>query len=149
MEVLRVPPYPLITTWDLPIANYEYIVYVEDLVDHSVEESNIFSDANKKLVYELPLEKVQFDRDFLIRFYDTEHEHILYESNLSVIRPYINPLEMGETATQINEYKMYELIARSIIDTYVGDGFYNHKLVIIQLEMVLIISQYGMTLIKF
>lgn len=129
MEVLRVPPYPLITTWDLPIANYEYIVYVEDLVDHSVEESNIFSNANSKLIYELPLEKVQFDRDFLIRFYDTEHEHILYESNLSIVRPYVNPADMAETATAINEYKMYELIARSIIDTYVGDGFYNHKLV--------------------
>jgi hypothetical protein len=130
MEVLRVPPYPLTTTWDLPIPNYEYIVYVEDLVDHSVEETNIFSDANGKLIYELPLSKVQFDRDFLIRFYDTEHEHILDESNLTITRPYVNPLEMGTTASEINEYKMYELIARSIIDTYVGDGFYNHKLVI-------------------
>lgn len=129
MEVLRVPPYPLTTTWDLPIPNYEYIVYVEDLVDHSVEETNIFSDANGKLLYELPLSKVQFDRDFLIRFYDTEHEHILDESNLTITRPYVNPAEMGTTATEINEYKMYELVARSIIDTYVGDGFYNHKLV--------------------
>lgn len=130
MEVLRVPPYPLTTVWNLPLANYEYIVYLEDLVDHSVEEVNIFSDANGKLVYELPLSKVQFDRDFLIRFYDTEHEHILDESNLTIIRPYVNPLDMGTTASEINEYKMYELIARSIIDTYVGDGFYNHKLVI-------------------
>jgi hypothetical protein len=129
MEVLRVPPYPLTTIWDLPIANYEYIVYVEDLVDHSVEETNISSNANGKLTYVLPLEKVQFDRDFLIRFYDTEHEHILYESNLTITRPYVNPADMGTTATEINEYKMYELVARSIIDTYVGDGFYNHKLV--------------------
>ena len=71
MEVLRVPPYPLITTWSLPIGNYEYVVYIEDLVDHSVEKTNITSNANSKLVYELPLTKVQFDRDFLIRFYDT------------------------------------------------------------------------------
>ena len=129
MELLRVPPYPLTTTWDLPIANYEYIVYVEDLVDHSVEETNLSSNANGKLTYILPLEKVQFDRDFLIRFYDTEHEHILYESNLTITRPYVNPADMGTTATEVNEYKMYELVARSIIDTYVGDGFYNHKLV--------------------
>lgn len=130
MEVLRVPPYPLTTTWDVPIANYEYVVYVEDLVDHSVEKTNLTSSANSKITYELPLTKVQFDRDFLIRFYDTEEEHILVESNLTITRPYVNPMEMGTTATEINEYQMYELIARSIIDTYVGDGFYNHKLVI-------------------
>ncbi|NBO78068.1 MAG: hypothetical protein EBV27_00180 [Actinobacteria bacterium] len=130
MEVLRVPPYPITTTWDLPIPNYEYIVYLEDLVDHSVEETNLFSDASGKLLYELPLEKVQYDRDFFIKFYDTEHEHTLYESNLTITRPYINPTEFGTTASEIAEYKMYELIARSMIDTYVGDGFYNHKLVI-------------------
>ena len=130
MEVLRVPPYPIVTTWTLPIPNYEYIVYVEDLVDHSVEEIHLFSDANSNLIYELPLSKVQFDRDFLIRFYDTEHEHILYEENLTITRPYVNPSDYGTTASEILKYKQYELIARSIIDTYVGDGFYNHKLVL-------------------
>ena len=130
MEVLRAPPYPITTTWTLPIPNYEYIVYVEDLVDHSYEESNIMSDANGKLVYEIPLAKVQFDRNFLIRFYDSEHEHILYEDNLNIIRPYVNPTEFGSTNSEIEEYKTYELIARSIIDTVVGDGFYNHKLAI-------------------
>lgn len=130
MQVLRVPPYPLTTKWDLPIANYDYVVYVEDLVDHSFEEIELSSDANGRLTYELPLSKIQFDRDFLIRFYDTEKEHILFESDLTITRPYVNPAEMGTTATEVNEYTMLELIARSIIDTYVGDGFYNHKMVI-------------------
>ena len=129
MEVLRVPPYPLITTWTLPIANYEYIVYVEDLVDHSVEETRISSDANGVLTYEIPLAKVQYDRYFFIKFYDTEYEHILYESNLDIIRPYVDVTKMVTTASEITEYKQYELIARSIIDTKVGNGFYNHKLI--------------------
>lgn len=130
MEVLRVPPYPLTTTWTLPIANYSYIVYVEDLVDHSYEEVTLSSDANGKLIYEIPLAKVQFDRNFLIRFYDSEHEHILFEDNLNIVRPYVNANEYSTTASEIEDYKLHELIARSIIDTYVGDGFYNHKLVI-------------------
>jgi hypothetical protein len=130
MEVMRVPPYPLTTTWTLPIPNYEYVVYVEDLVDHSVEETNLFSDENGKLVYELPLEKVQYDRNFFIKFYDTEHEHTLFESNLDIIRPYTNPTELGTTASEIEEYKMLELVARSIIDSQVSDGFYNHKQII-------------------
>lgn len=127
---MRVPPYPLTTTWTLPIPNYEYVVYVEDLVDHSVEEINLFSDENGKLVYELPLEKVQYDRNFFIKFYDTEHEHTLFESNLDIIRPYTNPTELGTTASEIEEYKMLELVARSIIDSQVSDGFYNHKQII-------------------
>lgn len=130
MEVMRVPPYPLTTTWDLPIPNYEYVVSIEDLVDHSIQELNLFSDANGKLTYVLPLANVQYDRNFFIKFYDTEHEHTLYESNLDVIRPYVNPTTLGTTATEIAEYKMYELIARSIIDTKVGNGFYNHKLIL-------------------
>lgn len=127
MEILRVPPYPISTTWNLPDLNYDYIVYVEDLVDHSIEETTITSDSNGVVVYTLPLVKVQFDRQFLIRFYDTEHEHIIYESNLDIIRPYVNPITLGTTASEIMEYKKYELIARSIIDSYTQIGFYNHK----------------------
>lgn len=127
MEIARIPPYPLTTTWTLPIANYEYNVYVEDLVDHSIEETLMTSDSNAQIIYELPIEKVQFDRRFLIRFYDTEHEHILYEENLDVIRPYINPASLATTASDISEYKMLELVARSIIDSQIIDGFYNEK----------------------
>lgn len=127
---MRVPPYPLTTTWKLPIANYEYVVYVEDLVDHSVEEFNLSSDANGVLVYQLPLEKVQYDRKFFIKFYDTEREHTLFESNLDIVRPYINPETLGTTASEIEEYKILEMVARSIIDTIINDGFYNHKQII-------------------
>ena len=129
MEVLRVPPYPITTTWNLPDNNYDYIVYVEDLVDHSIEETTITSSSTGVVTYTIPAEKVQFDRQFLIRFYDEEHEHIIYESNLDIVRPYVNPttLAVSGTATDIADYKMWELIARSLIDTYTGIGFYNHK----------------------
>lgn len=130
MEVLRIPPYPLTTTWKLPYANYEYVVYVEDLVDHSFEETNMTSDANGIVTYELPLAKVQYDRKFFIKFYDTEHEHTLYESNLDVIRPYVDPATLGTTVSEVEEYKMLEMVARSIIDTQINDGFYNHKQVL-------------------
>jgi hypothetical protein len=127
MEVLRVPPYPITTAWNLPDSNYDYVVYVEDLVDHSIETSTIASDENGKVEYTLPASKIQFDRSFLIRFYDSEQEHIIYESNLDVVRPYVDPSSLGTTASEFNKYKQYELVARSIIDTYTGDGFYNHK----------------------
>lgn len=129
MEVLRVPPYPLTTTWNLPDNNYDYIVYVEDLVDHSIEETTITSSSSGVVTYTVPADKVQFDRQFLIRFYDSEHEHIILESNLDIVRPYVDPLSLATsgTASEIADYKMWEMIARSLIDTYTGIGFYNHK----------------------
>ena len=132
MEILRVPPYPLETTWDLPDSNTDYILYLEDLVDHSIEETDVTSDSNSQVVYTVPLAKVQFDRKFLIRFYDADHEHILLESNLDIIRPYTDPVALATTGTasEIEKFKMLELVARSMIDSVVSDGFYNHKQVI-------------------
>jgi hypothetical protein len=129
MEVLRVPPYPITTTWNLPDNNYDYTVYVEDLVDHSFEITTITSNSSGVVTYVLPAAKVQFDRQFLIRFYDAEYEHIILESNLDIVRPYVDPasLAVSGTATEIADYKMWEMIARSLIDTYTGIGFYNHK----------------------
>jgi hypothetical protein len=129
VEIYRVPPYPITTKWDLPIPNYTYKLYLEDLVDHSTELFTVTSDVNGQVSYELPITKVQFDRSFLIRFYDTELEHVLYESNLDIVRPYVDVNKLATTASEIAEYKMNELIARSIIDTQVGNGFYNHKLI--------------------
>lgn len=129
MEVLRVPPYPLVTTWDVPSANTAYVIKLEDLVDHSVESFNVTSNTQSKVVFSLPKSKVEFDREFAIRFYDTNNE-IVVDSNLTVYRPYVDPATLGTTASEIAEYKMLEMVARSIIDDYTGDGFYNHKLVI-------------------
>ena len=127
---MRVPPYPITTTWILPITNSTYIQYVEDLVDHSVEEIEVTSDANGVVEYILPLAKVQYDRKFYIKFYDAEHEHTLYEENLDIIRPYVNATKLGTTASEIAEYRMLELVARSIVDTIIPNGFYNHKQII-------------------
>ena len=132
MEVLRVPPYPITTKWDVPAATTAYSVYVEDLVDHSYETSTITSDANKQISYVLTRSKLQYDRDFLFKVTDSSGE-IVVEDNLSVYRPYVNPNTLASTATDIAEYKKWEIIARSIMDNYLDKSdFYNHKLVIVK-----------------
>jgi hypothetical protein len=132
MEVLRVPPYPITTKWDVPAANTAYTVYVEDLVDHSSETTTLTSDANKQISYILPRSKVQFDRDFLFQVKDSTNE-IVVDDNLTIYRPYVNPNTMATTADEIAEYKSWEIIARSIMDEYLSNAdFYNHKLVIVK-----------------
>jgi hypothetical protein len=139
MEVLRVPPYPITTTWDVPDANQEYLIYVEDVLDHSFETTEVTSSEAPKLEYVLPRSKVQFDRDFLFRVYETDIDgEIVIDSNLTVYRPYVDPATLGTTASEIAEYKRLEIIARAMIDAYIGndsatgEGFYNHRQVIMQ-----------------
>lgn len=135
MEVLRVPPYPIVTTWDVPEANADYTIYVEDLVDHSIETADVTSNVDSKIEFTLPRSKVQFDREFLFRVHETDiNGEIVVDSNLTVYRPYVDPNLLGTTATEIAEYKELEIVARGIIDSYLqsAGGFYNHKLIIQQ-----------------
>ena len=69
MEILRIPPYPIVATWTLPTANYSYKVSVEDLIDHSVEESTLVSNAQGVVTYSIPLAKLEYDRKFFIKFF--------------------------------------------------------------------------------
>jgi hypothetical protein len=136
MEILRVPPYPIVTKWDVPDSEHPYTIYVEDVVDHSYETLDVTSDGNSQVTYTLPRSKVQFDREFFIRIHDTDISgEIVLDSNLSVYRPYVDPNMLGKTPSEVTEYKRWEIIARSIIDAYLGndsangEGFYNHKLI--------------------
>jgi hypothetical protein len=132
MEILRVPPYPITATWDVPEADKEYSIYVEDLVDHSFETSTLTSDENSQIHYILPKSKVEYDREFLFRAIDPINNEPVIDTNLTVYRPYIDPNMLGTTEQEIAEYKELEIVARKIIDSYCEDGFYNHKLVVQQ-----------------
>lgn len=137
MEVLRVPPYPIQTTWSVPEADSAYTIYVEDVVDHSVETLQVTSDSEARVTYSLPRSKVQYDRDFVFRIYENDLlGEIVVDSNLTIYRPYVDPSTLATTASEVAEYKRWEIIARSIIDSYLGndsangEGFYNHKLIV-------------------
>jgi hypothetical protein len=129
MEVLRVPPYPIVTVWDVSYPNTNYTIYIEDLVDHSVENIDVTSNANSQIEYVLARHRNLYDRQFLFRVYTSEGE-IEIDDNLSILRPYVDPNTLGTTASEIAEYKYLELGARSIIDTVIQDGFYNTKQII-------------------
>lgn len=129
MEVLRVPPYPITTYWDVSLPNTEYSIYIEDLVDHSTETIPVTSNAESKIEYTLPRSRILFDREFLFRVYTTNGE-IEVDDNLTILRPYVDPSTLATTASEIKEYKYLELLSRSMIDTIIQEGFYNRKMII-------------------
>jgi hypothetical protein len=97
-------------------------------VEHFVEESNITS-ANLQITYVIPLSKIEFDRKYEVKILNSDEE-IVFEDNLDIVRPYTDPNKLGTTASEITEAKYNELIARSIIDSFVVDGFYNQKVIV-------------------
>lgn len=129
MEILRIPPYPIVTTWDVASANTSYVISIEDLIDNSVETVTLTSNASKKIIYTIQQSKLEYDRKFLFRI-KTTAGIVVVDSNLDIIRPYVDPSTLGTTASEIAEYKMLELVSRSMIDSQIIDGFYNEKHVV-------------------
>lgn len=129
MEILRVPTYPKLTTWEVPDNNENYTIYVEDLVDHEMVSSNVVSTVNSKVTYNFNQSDLLMDRKFLFQILD-EDENIVVEDVVDFVRPYVNPNSLGSTASEITEYTQLEMVARSIIDTIIQDGFYNSKMIV-------------------
>lgn len=129
MDILRVPTYPKVTVWDVPVQQENYTIYVEDLVDHVMISSNVVSNSNSKVSYTFNQSELLTDRNFLFQVLD-ENDSIVVEDTVSIYRPYVNPNLMASTASEIKEYQELEMVARSIIDTIVRDGFYNVKKIV-------------------
>jgi hypothetical protein len=129
MEILRVPPYPISTVWTVPEASTTYQVYIEDLSDHSSKTILLSSNSNSKITYTLTEDDLKYDRNLIIRIF-TLNNHMVLDDTIDAIRPYVNPSTLGTTASEIEEYKTLEMVARSIIDTVITDGFYNKKVVL-------------------
>jgi hypothetical protein len=117
MEILRVPS--LATTAKISglTASTEYSYKIVDDVDHSVIEGTATSDSSGNLNVTLPSE---YDNSYTVTVNNQDYY-------FDVVRPYVDPTSKGITASEINEYRKHEELARAIIDSIVDDGFYYKK----------------------
>lgn len=120
MEILRVPSSTIAyTVTGLTPGDYGYSVV--DLADHSVSTGEVTVTSDSQIVnISLP--------DNIDGAYEVS---IAGNTEVvDVIRPYVDPTVLGTTATEVEEYKINEMVARSIIDTKITKGFYNKKIAI-------------------
>lgn len=117
MDILRVPPYPVLAVLEVgaPEGTYEYTVV--DMADHSVTSGTVTSTSTSKVSIELPSD---YDNQYLITVDGEEHV-------VDVVRPYVDANTKGTTATEIQQYAKNEELARAIIDSVITDGFYYKK----------------------
>ena len=134
MEILRVPPYETIAVnFVVPSGYNDVDIYarVTDMADLSVQSIEFLdSSTGDDLEISLP---GRYDNDYRVEFFKivSGTEVLIYEEFYELIRPYVDPNTLGTTASEIAEYTTLELVARSIIDTFVPEGFYNKKVTIV------------------
>jgi len=129
MEILRVPPYaniPVIYTIPVNIVDEDVTVTVTDLADLSIStlEFDELSTGDTVTV-NLP---GRYDSDYRVEV--SIDGDIISDTTYEIVRPYVNPTTKGDTASEISAYADNEGIARSIIDSIVGEGFYYKKKVL-------------------
>ena len=131
MQLLRLPPYPLSISYDVPDSDTDYILVIKDSSRDVIEvEETITSTAGGKLEYTLPPLFNTYDESYYLAIYeseDGEQADIVVEDNLEVMRPYLDPNSLGTTASEKAEYIYLEGLARAIIDSIVPGGFYYER----------------------
>jgi hypothetical protein len=133
MEILRAQPYsnltisfevPSIVTLDSDIA-----VTVIDLADLSVQDTFSYSAMSGDTI-QYPLSS-KYDTDYqVVITADLDEVETIFDDVFSIVRPYVTPSTLGETASQIAEYTRFEEIARAVIDSVIPEGFYYKKKVL-------------------
>lgn len=136
MEILRVSPFADITrTFVVPegYSNVDVYVTVTDTSDMSSQVSSYVSvSAGYEIGITLP---GSYDNSYRVEITTPgEGTSVTYlaDETYDLIRPYVDPESLATTgtATEIAEYRIYEVFARSLIDTYINSDFNNQKLVI-------------------
>ena len=133
MEILRVPPYDDITVNFVVPSGYnnaDIYARVTDMADLSVQVLEFLGwSAGDNVNISLP---GRYDNNYRVEIFTIgEGEELIHEEYYELIRPYVDPNTLGTTASEIAEYKILELVARSMIDTFVPEGFYNKKITVL------------------
>lgn len=138
MEILRVPPYASIAVNFVVPTGYndvDFYARVTDMADLSIQILP-FLDWSTGETISVPLSG-RYDNDYRVEI--CTHgatgllpEQVIHEEFYEIVRPYVDPNTLGTTASEIAEYTTLELVARSIIDTFATDGFYNKKITLVE-----------------
>jgi hypothetical protein len=130
MEILRSLPYQDVNiTFTIPaayVSNEDFVATITDLTDLSFTTKTVTENAN--YVWTIGLSG-KHDTDYQVVITDASGD-IIHDETYEIVRPYVRPSELGETASEIAEYTKYEEIARAVIDSVVPDGFYYRKKVL-------------------
>ena len=151
MELLRVHPFPLELTYNgLPVET-DLTAVISDERNLVLLMLDAVSDVSGSVTFNLPPRLTNYDGEYRIKIVipspwteafisgfgegeygnDSDTE-ILILDTLSIVRPYVNPVELAPSPEQIPAYTKYERVARIMIDNVVGGFYYTEDLLDLQ-----------------
>jgi hypothetical protein len=126
MEKLRVAPYSNIELGFTVPAEYtqntDFLEILTDLSDLSFTETTHSVLGGDVITTTIP---TKYDGSYRLEIKSSSDE--LLDETFEIVRPYVKPSELGETASEIAEYTKYEEVARAVIDSVIPEGFYYKK----------------------
>jgi len=134
MEILRVSPYADISVdFVIPsgIPSSTITVTITDMGDLSVSTLTFLNKSSGNILdISLPGNYDSSYRVEIIKNLGAVGEVILQDETYEIVRPYVDPSTKASTASDIATYTANEEIARAVIDSIIGDGFYYKKKVL-------------------
>lgn len=138
MEITRLQPFPLVFNHDGFDADTEYIVTIYD--DHSTEiyETEVLSDENGIINFELLDYFSRYDDEYRgeINIVSGHNDNgtwikgdLIWIDTVTIMRPYVDPNILADTPDDMAEAQMYEAVARAIINSITGGFMYKRELV--------------------
>jgi hypothetical protein len=101
-----------------------FIITTTNLNDLSVTTEDIVASSGDTLNFDF---SSKYDNSYRVQLYSVDDEFEIYDETFSVVRPYVNPYTLGQTATEIETAKNHEELSRAIIDSVIPQGFYYKK----------------------
>lgn len=133
MIILRQTPFPLSVSYSGLSASTDYSLRFYDTKTNLLYSYDVTSDGDGVITQELDKYFEKFDEEYSVYVYTVDDAgdpvDTVVMDNLSVKRPYVNPLLLGDTVEEDVDAEYYERLARSIIDSITGGFYYTYDTV--------------------
>lgn len=139
MEITRLQPFPLTFNQSGFNEDTDYLIAIMD--DHAGDlvEIPVTSDEEGIISTQLPNYFSRYDQEYRAEIYlsdgvDPETERtirgdLIWVDTLTIMRPYVDPNLLAQTEEDIEEAKLYEAVARAIINSITGGFLYERQTV--------------------
>jgi hypothetical protein len=131
MYISRVPSFPITITYTGLLSETNYVVSILNDYAADLTEFVVTSSIDGAVAVTLPDYYSRYDAEYRVEIYytegvDEENNNILTElvvvDTLTIQRPYVDPVLLAESPSDLEEATQYETLARAIIDSITG-GF--------------------------
>jgi len=135
MEITRLQPFPLVFTQDGFDPDTKYVLSILDDHNAIIEDHGLTSDEEGVITLTLSDYFSKYDAEYYIEIhYDISEDPDIWETGelvwvdtMTIMRPYVDPKLLAETEDDQEDAKMYEAIARAIINSITGGFLYERQ----------------------